>query len=111
MRRGYLPGDAAGAESFFASMAQAQQTDGRDKEQARFDEEFATIEPVHRGIFQTGIGEEAVPEKGGGCKINGEVEGLPKMAPETDAQIGSDNHKCKQIESDGADGVVEGLGG
>jgi len=40
----------AGAEGFFASVAQAQQTDGGDEEQARFDEEFAAIEPVHRGI-------------------------------------------------------------
>ena len=52
-----------------------------------------------------------MPEKGGGREINGEVEGLPKMAPGTDAQVRSDNDKCKQVESDGADGVVKGLGG
>ena len=32
------------------------------------------------------------------------------MAAETDAQVGSDDDKCQQVESDGADGVVEGLG-
>jgi len=101
----------ADAESFFASVAQAKQADGSDEEQARFDEEFAAIEPFHGGIFQAGIREQAVPEKGGGREINGDVEGLPKTAPETDAQVRSDNDKCKQVESDGADGVIEGLAG
>ena len=32
------------------------------------------------------------------------------MAVETDAQVGSGDDKCKQVESDCADGVVEGLG-
>ncbi len=32
------------------------------------------------------------------------------MAAETDAQVGSDDDKCEQKESNGADGVVEGLG-
>ncbi len=32
------------------------------------------------------------------------------MAAETDAQVGSGNDKSQQIESNGADGVVEGLG-
>jgi len=50
-----------------------------------------------------------VPEKRG-CEIHREVEGLPKMAAETDAQVGSGDDKCKQVESDCADGVVEGLG-
>jgi hypothetical protein len=36
LRRGYPLSDLAGVESFFASMAKAQQTDSRDKEQARF---------------------------------------------------------------------------
>jgi len=49
-----------------------------------------------------------VPEKRG-CEIHREVEGLPKMAAETDAQVGSDDGKCEQIESNGADGVMEGL--
>jgi len=37
------------------------------------------------------------------------VEGLPKMAAETDTQVRSDDDKCEQIESDGTDGVIEGL--
>jgi len=111
LRGGYPLGDLADAESFFASVAQAKQADGSDEEQARFDEEFAAIEPIHAGIFQAGIGEKAVPEKGGGCEIDREVEGLPKMAPETDAQVGSDNDKCKQAESDRANGVFKRLGG
>jgi len=85
LRGGYPLGDLEDAESFFASVAQAEQADGSDEEQARFDEEFAAIEPIHAGIFQAGIREQAVPEKGGGREINGEVEGLPKTAPETDA--------------------------
>ena len=44
-------GDLAEAESFFASMAQAEQADGYDKKQARFDEELTAIKPGHRPIF------------------------------------------------------------
>ena len=91
-------------------VAQTEQANGGDKEQARLDEEFAAVEPVHRGIFQAGIGEKAVPEEGGGREINRKVEGLPEMAAETDTQVRSDEDKCKQVESDGADGVVKGLG-
>lgn len=32
------------------------------------------------------------------------------MSPKADAQVGSDDDKGKQVESGGADGVVEGLG-
>ena len=96
---------------FLAGMSQAQQTDGSDKDQTRFDEEFAAIEPIHGVIFQAGIGEQAVPEKSGSCEINRKMEGLPKMAAEADTHIGSDGYKREQIKSYGADGVVEGLGG
>src|ERR1700730_7107213 len=92
-------------------MAQVQQADGGDEGEARFDEEFAAIGPIDGGIFQSGIGEQAVPEKRGGCEINREVEGLPKMAAQTDSRVGSDNDKCEQIESNSADGVVKGLAG
>ena len=44
-------------------------------------------------------------------KINGEVEGLPKIPAKADAHVGSDNHEREQIESDGADGVVQRLRG
>ena len=103
-------GDLVEGAGLLAGMAQAQQANGGDEEQARFDEEFAAIEPIHRGIFQAGISEQAVPEERGGDKVNGEMERLPKMAAETDAQVGSGDDKCKQVESDCADGVVEGLG-
>ncbi len=104
-------GGKAGVEGFFAGMAQAQQADGGDEEQAGFDKKLAAIEPLYGGIFQGGIGEQAVPEKRGGGEINGEVEGLPQAAAETDAHVGSDNDKGEQIESDGADSVVERLTG
>lgn len=90
-------------------MAQAQEANGGDEQQAGFDDEFAAIQPIYWGVLQTGIGKQAVPEKPGGCEINGEVKGLPKVAAETEAQVRSDNDKGEQIESDGADGVVERL--
>jgi len=37
-------------------MAQAQQADGSDEEEARFDEEFAAVGPIYAGMFQAGIG-------------------------------------------------------
>jgi len=45
LSRGCLLSDLAGVKDFFAGMAQAQQADGGDEEQARLDEEFAAIEP------------------------------------------------------------------
>ena len=102
-------GDLVEGAGLLAGMAQAQQANGGDEEQARFDEELAAIEPIHRGIFQAGISEQAVPEKPGGDKVNGGMERLPKMAAETDAQIGSENDKCDEVQRDSADGVVEGL--
>jgi len=94
---------------FFAGIAQAQQADAGDEQQAGFDEKFAAIEPIHGSVFQTGIGEQAVPEKSGGSEINGEVERFPKMAAETEAHVGSDDDEGEQIESDSADGIVERL--
>jgi hypothetical protein len=47
----------AGVQGFFAGMAQAQQADGGDEEQARFDEEFAAVGPIYVSILQAGIGE------------------------------------------------------
>src|SRR5258705_3131158 len=38
------------------------------------------------------------------------MERLPKMAAKTKAHVGSDHDKREQVEGDGADGVVEGLG-
>jgi len=73
-------------------------------------EEFSAM-TRRRSILQAGIGEKSVPEKRSGREINREVEGLPKNGAETDAQVGSDNDRCKQAESDGAMPVVKGLGG
>jgi len=95
---------------FLAGMAQAEETERDDKEEAELDEEFAAVEPGGGSVFQVWIGEEAVPEERGGGEIDGEVEGLPKMAAETEAHVGSDDDKGEQVESNGADGVVEGLG-
>ena len=94
---------------FLAGMSQAQQTDGSDKDQTRFDEEFAAIEPIHGVIFQAGIGEQAVPEKSGSCEINRKMEGLPKMAAQSDAQVGSAYYKCDEVQRESANGVVKGL--
>src|ERR1700687_3868788 len=63
---GWLLSNLTGVESFFAGMAQAQPAGGRDEEQARFDEEFAAIEPVYGGIFQGGVGEKGWPGHVGG---------------------------------------------
>jgi hypothetical protein len=46
-----LLGDSTGTEGLFASMAQAEQADGYDEKQARFDEELTAIKPGHRPIF------------------------------------------------------------
>ena len=70
-------GGKAGMEGFFAGVAKAEEADGGDEQEAQFDEEFAAVGPVDGLIFQVGIGEEAVPEKGGGGEIDGEVEGFP----------------------------------
>ena len=51
-----------------------------------------------------------MPEKSRGGEIDGEVEGFPKMATETDACVGSDDYEGEQVKSDGADCVVERLG-
>src|SRR6267154_4952273 len=99
----------ANAESFFASVTQAEEGDRGDREEAKLDEEFAAVGPIHGSIFQSRIGEEAVPEKRGGSEINGEVKRFPKTTAETDAHVGGDGHEGQEIKSDGADGVVEGL--
>ena len=97
---------------FLAGMSQAQQTDGSDKDQTRFDEEFAAIEPIDRVIFQAGISEQAVPEKRGGGKVNGEMERLPKMAAaKMIAQVGSDNDKCHEVQRESAMVLSRGCDG
>src|SRR2546430_13791701 len=93
-------------------MTQAQQANGGDEEQARFDEELAAIEPIHRVIFQAGISEQAVPEKRGGGKVNGEMERLPKMAAaKMIAQVGSDNDKCHEVQRESAMVLSRGCDG
>ena len=104
-------GRLAETVGFLAGMAQAEEADRGYKEEAEFDEEFAAVGPGGGSVFQVWIGEEAVPEERSGGEINGEVEGLPKMAVETEAHVGSDDHKGEQVESNGADGVIEGLAG
>jgi len=101
----------AGAEGFSARLAKAHKADDGDDEKARLDEEFAAIGPVDAGIFQVRIGEEAVPEERSGGEINREVQRLPKVATEPNAHVGSEGYKRQQVKSDGADRVVEGLGG
>jgi len=92
-------------------VAKAEEADGGNEEEAGFDEEFAAVGPSYGRIFQVGIGEEAMPKKGSGCEVNGEMERLPKKAAKTKAHIGSDHDKREQVEGDGADGVIERLGG
>jgi hypothetical protein len=99
----------AWVEGFLARMSQAQEADGGNKEQARFDKKFAAVEPSYGRVFQVGIGEEAMPEERGGCEINREVKRLPKAAAEAETEIRSGNDEGKQIDSDGADRVIEGL--
>src|SRR6266705_6674562 len=60
---GCLPSNFAGVEGFSAGKAEAEEADGDDQEQAGFDEEFAAVGPIHRGILQGRISEEAVPKE------------------------------------------------
>jgi len=92
-----------------ASVAQGGQDE--DCGEAGFDEEFAAVEEVYRGIFQGGVGEEAVPEERGGGDVDGEVKGFPEAAAEADAEIGRDDDDGDYVEGYGADGVFEGLAG
>jgi len=98
-------------EGFIAGVAEAEEADGGDEQEAESDEEFAAVGPIDGSVFQGGISEEAVPEQCGGGEIDREVEGLPEMAAETDAHIGSDDDEGEEVKSDGADRVVEWLGG
>ena len=92
-------------------MAPAGYTCGGDDYEAGFDEEFAAVEPVYGRIFQGRVGEEAVPEQGGGGDVDGEVEGFPESAAEADAEVGSGDDDGNNVERDGADGVLEWLAG
>jgi len=55
--------------------------------------------------FRAVVSEERVPEKGQGAEIDGEVEGFPCAAAELYAEVGSDDRKRDDVESDGADSV------
>lgn len=90
-------------------MAEAEEGSEEDEDGTGFDEEFAAVEPVHRGMTEIGVGEEGVPEEGDGAEIDREVEGLPEMAAEADAEVGSDDHKSDDVQGDSAEGVFEGL--
>ena len=41
----------AGVEGFSAGKAEAEEADGDDHEEPGFDEEFAAVGPIHRGIL------------------------------------------------------------
>ena len=66
---------------FSARVAPAEEANSCNQDKAELDKELAAVEPVHGSISQTGIGEEAVPKRGGGCEINRKVGGLPKKVP------------------------------
>ena len=97
---------------FFARVAPAEEADRRNQGRTELDEEFAAIEPIDRVIFQAGISEQAVPEKRGGGKVNGEMERLPKMAAaKMIAQVGSDNDKCHEVQRESAMVLSRGCDG
>src|SRR5713101_3111178 len=105
---GGLVGRDAG---FLYRVAVAEYREDSDYGEAEFYEEFAAVEVVYRGIFQGRVGEEAVPEEGGGGDVDGEVEGFPEAAAEADAEIGRNYHDGDHVEGDGADRVLERLAG
>ncbi len=96
---------------FLYRVAVAEYREDSDYGEAEFYEEFAAVEPVYREIFQCGVGEEAVPEEGGGGDVDGEVERFPEAAAEADAEVGSNDYHGDTVEGDGADGIFEGLAG
>jgi hypothetical protein len=92
-----------------ARVAGAEEDGYQDDEGAGFDEEFAAVEPVDGGAFQVRIGEEGVPEEGGGAEVDGEVERFPDAAAQLNAKVRGDDHDRDDVEGDGADGVFKGL--
>ena len=96
-------------DGFLARVAPTKNADGRDQYKTGFNEELASIHPIHRSIFQVRIGEEAVEKKGGSGKINCEVEGLPEMAAQSKPHILSNHNERQKINSHCANGVFERL--
>ena len=48
-------GEVAGMEGFLAGVAEAEEADDGDEEEAGFDEEFAAVGPINGLVFQVGI--------------------------------------------------------
>ena len=94
-----------GSAAFLLGVAVAEGGGDYDYGDAGFYEEFAAVEPVYWGLFQGGVGEQAVPEKGCGGDIHGEVEGFPEAAAEADAQVGRGYYDGDDVESGGTDCV------
>jgi hypothetical protein len=67
-------------KSFFAGVAGSEDCGYEDDGGTGFDEEFAAVEPVDGGASWVGVGEDGVPEEGGGGEVDGEVEGFPGAA-------------------------------
>ena len=100
-----------GGAALLQGVAVAEGGEDYDDGDAGFYEEFAAVEPVYRGMFQSGVGEEAVPEEGGGGGVHREVEGFPEAAAEADAEVRGGDHDGDDVEGGGADGVFEWLAG
>ena len=106
-----MPGHLAKMGGFIARVAPAQEADHRYHDEAAFDKDLASIEPVDRVTLQGRIGEEAMKEKGHSGEINGEMKSLPKMAAQPKSDGRSDDHKSEEIEGNGANSVFQWLAG
>ena len=106
-----LRGGGRCAVAFAYGVAPAEDAGGGDDQEAGFDEELAAVEPINWTVFQGRVGEQAVPEEGGGSDVDREVEGFPKATAKTDAEVGRNDDGGNYVESDGADGVFKGLAG
>src|SRR5689334_6986962 len=90
-------------------VAPTEQADGNNQDKAKLDEQLAAVDPVDWVILQAGGREEAVKEQSCGGEINTEVERLPKMTPQPQTHIRSNDHKSENVEDDGTDGVFKML--
>lgn len=98
-----------GCGCLLAGVAPTQERRNKNDGGTGFDEDFAAVEPVDGCTFEVGVGEEGVPEESDGPDVDREVEGLPEMAAELDAEVRSDDKHGDDVESDGAESVFERL--
>ena len=96
---------------FSAGMAPAEEADGGDHQEAGFDKQFATVEPVDGIILQARGGKQAVEEQSGSGEIDAEMEGFPKVAAEAKPEIRSNHNEEEEVEGDGANRVFQRLAG